>query len=238
MGTGNAGQCYDLALNETAGTRIAVVYDYSGIITGTQTVEAVVVGAATFEGVSATEYRARTTGTNTVTAGGIVATTAIDTTGKYYSRRTGTAEVTNYGALVSASVSVAGISVPTETKTLWSPAWVDRRYGLSVGESLTQIYSGSVTSTTAGLFGAPSTTTTNNASNSQQVKFVGLETITVPAGTYSTCRFEEYATATPGEVSTSWLIVGKGIAVKISTTGSQGTQTVTAKSVKLNGAPL
>lgn len=231
---GTAGQCYDLALNETPGTNINVSYTYGGPVTGNQTVDATVGVLTTFEGQSAVENAVKTTGSNTVA--GI--TTAIDTNGKYYSRRTAAAEVTVYGLVLTTTLQVAGFTVPTESKSVWSPPWVDRRFSLAQGALLTQTYSGSTTSTIGGIAGAPPTVTVTPATVSSTTKFVGVESVTVPAGTYSACKFEDYAVATPTEITTSWLIVGKGILVKsLANTGS-GTQTIEATAVKLNGAAL
>ena len=203
-------------------------------MTGNQTVDATVGALTTFEAQSAVENVVRTTGSNTVAGN----TTTIDTNGKYYARRTGAAEVTQYGLLLTATVQIAGVTVPTESKSVWSPPWIDRRYGLALGASLTQTYSGSTTSTVGGIMGAPPTVTTTPVSASTTTKFVAVESVTVPAGTYSACKFEEFDTATPTEITTSWLIVGKGIMVKTMANTGTDTQTIEATAVKLNGAAL
>ena len=52
------------------------------------------------------------------------------------------------------------------------------------------------------------------------VKFVGIETITVPAGTYKTCKFEDKSTVTSSDGvteadnTTTWYAVEHGIVVK------------------------
>jgi hypothetical protein len=65
---------------------------------------------------------------------------------------------------------------------------------------------------------------------------VGQEQVTVPAGTYSTCKFE-VTTADSPVVTTSWVIVGKGIPVHTSSSGSDGV-TIKATAITLNGAHL
>jgi hypothetical protein len=217
-----------------AGTTVKVVWDYAGPITGTQTVTSTVGSQKTFEGQQAVETVATTTGTNTVAG----VTTSIDTVVKAYTRKTGAAEITYYGALVTASQQVLGFSIPMETKTVWTPPWVDHRYTLGVGEQLTQTYSGSTTITTGGVLGSPSTVTTQPTPVSNVVKFVGIESVTVPAGTYNACKFQDWAVATPTEVTTTWLIVGKGMLVKTLAVTKTGTQTISATSLTLNGQKL
>lgn len=188
-------------------------------------------GTTTFEGNSAVLYTAKTTGTNTV--GG--QTLAVDTSSNNYSKRTGTGEVTNYGSVITATQAIFGFNVSTETKVVWSPPWKDLRYGMAVGDTIVQTYSGSTTITTGGFGGAPGSTTTNITPVSNTVKFVGIETVTVPAGTYRTCKFQEWATATPAQVTTSWLLLGKGLLAKSEAVTTEGTQLITATSIKING---
>lgn len=217
-----------------AGTTVKVVWDYAGPITGTQTVTSTVGQSKTFEGAQAVETVATTTGTNTVA--GI--TTTLDTVVKAYTRKTGSAEITYYGALTTSTQLVAGFSIPMETKTVWSPPWVDHRYSLGVGEQLTQTYSGSTTITSGGLLGSPGTVTTTPTPVSNVVKFVGIESVTVPAGTYNACKFQDWAVATPTEVTTTWIVVGKGMLVKTMAVTKSGTQTISATSLTLNGQKL
>ena len=211
-----------------------MAYNYSGVISGNQTVDATVGALTTFEGQQAFEYLARTTGTNTIAG----VTVSVDTTGKYYSRRTATAEVSVYGAVITASAAIAGFSVPTESRVVWSPAWVDRRYGLALGGSLTHTYAGTSTSTIGGILGSPPTVTRINVNNSTTTRFVSIESVTVPAGTYNACKFEEFGTATPSEITTNWLIVGRGVLVKSMANTSAGSQTINATSVRINGQTL
>jgi hypothetical protein len=221
-------------LPETAGTTIQTIYSYAGPITGTQQVDVTVGGNTTFEGNTAVLYTAKTSGTNTVAG----QTLAVNTTGNYYNKKTGTAEVTNYGAVITAQQTIAGFSVPTETKIVWSPPYKDQRYTLTLGQSITQSYSGSTTITSGGLLGSPGSSTVSITPVSNVVKFVAVETITVPAGTYKTCKMQEWATATPSSITTSWLIYGNGIQVKSEAVTATGTQTITATSVKVNGRAL
>ena len=50
------------------------------------------------------------------------------------------------------------------------------------------------------------------------ITLTSIETITVEAGRYETCRFEHKSLLTPGVSSTRWVIRGKGVTVKATTT--------------------
>ena len=74
---------------------------------------------------------------------------------------------------------------------------------------------------------------------SYAVTYVGQEQVSVPAGTYNTCKLETTTTAgNTTTTQTSWLIVGKGIPVKTTTTAAGSTQTIEATSVKVNGSSI
>jgi hypothetical protein len=220
-------------LGETVGDTVSVVWDYAGAITGTQTVETKLIGLTTFEGNSAYEYQATTKGTNTVVAGNVTQT--VDTFGKYYTRRTGDTEFTIYGAVLTAQSSFGGFAFSTETKTVYTPPYIDAQYGLALGQSLTQTYTGRVTTTTGGILGTPPTVTNTTATTSTVVKFAAIENVTVPAGTFRACRFESTGTSDPTAVSIRWLVVGKGAQVK---SQSPDGSTISARSYKINGTAL
>jgi hypothetical protein len=109
---------------------------------------------------------------------------------------------------------------------------------MALGDTITQSYSGSTTIATGGILGTPGTSTTTATPVSNTVKFVAVETLTVPAGTFKTCKFQDYATGTPANVTTSWLVYGNGVSVKSESVTASGTQTITATSVKVNGKSL
>lgn len=225
--SGNAGQCFDLALLHTNGTRTTVDYEHTGRITGSTTVDSIVNAPATFEGQQSVEHVHRTTGTNTRVLTGEVSN--IDLTVKGYARRTGPAEVTVQGAVTSTTIEVQpGVLVPMEVKAVWSPAWVDTQYTLDPGGLLTQTLTSSITTTIGG--GQPLVTTTTVSPN---VKFHGVETVTVPAGTFSACKFEQFDTASPNTNTFTWLIIGKGILIKSVDQTSEGVQTISATAVRV-----
>lgn len=228
---GAALACYNLALYETPGSTVRVVYDYSGIITGQQTVVSTIGSITTFEGSSARESTTTTTGTNTIS--GVSA--AIDTEVKSYQNAAANGETTQFGVLVRATTPAGGFSLTTNSKTVFSPPWVDRRFTMTAGQTLVQTYAGTTTTSTS-IPGVPAAPVASNVSVSQTVRFIGIESVTVPAGTFQACKFEEFATATPAEVTTTWLAPVNGVMVRTSTTTAQGSQTIAARTLLINGA--
>jgi hypothetical protein len=235
--TGPNNGCYDLALQDATGTRIVVVMQHSGISTGTQTMDWLVKGPKTFENQSAIETEFRLSGTMTTQG----QTASTDFTTMSYGRATGSAEFTSYGSQTSNTNSMpGGFTSTSATKTVYTPPWVSRVFALAVGQSTTESSTSAITSTTT-LSGPgvtlPPTTTTTTTTSTMTTKFVGREQVTVPAGTYNTCKFEITNAGVTG-VTTSWVIDGKGIPVKGTTTIDSSQQTHEATSVTLNGQRL
>ncbi len=232
--TGSGNGCHDLGLADTEGTRSVVAYQYVGPVTGSITTDLLTGALTTFEGQQAREMTVKTTGT-TSSAGQNV---PIDTLIKNYQRRTGDAEITSYGSSFSNSSTVSGFTTTTVSKSVYAPPWVDRSYALAIGESLTTTQSMTTTATTT-ITGSPvplpPTTTTTPSTITQTIKYVGRESVTVPAGTYSACKYE-YSSG--GALTTSWVIVGKGLMVKSLSVVGNTTQTLQATSVTLNGQRL
>jgi len=223
-GTGTTNGCFDLALFDTQGTQLEVAYSYSGHTTGTHTMNTTVGGLTTFEGYQAREVITLVSGSH--------AGMSSNSTTRSYSSRTGDAEVTYYGSISTYSSTMEGVTYNSTVRTVMSPPYVDAQYSLAVGASVTSTHSGSSTTTTS-MTGAPDQIYASPFTSSMTTKYVGQESVTVPAGTFNTCKFE---VTTPGstDVSTSWFVVGPGIHVKSTYPG----QTMEATSVRLNGAPL
>jgi hypothetical protein len=234
--TGPNNGCYDLGLLDTAGTRIDLTMQHTGDSTGLLTQVWTINGAKTFEGQAAVETQIKHTGT--LTSSGMSVPTNMDIKG--YQKRTGDAEVTHYGSESIIISSTGGFNLTTTSKSVYTPPWVDRQYGLAVGQSMTQSSTAVTTSTTTGIPGFPATPQTSTATTTQTTKFVGREQVTVPAKTYSACKFETtFAGGGVSSMTTTWVIDGKGIPVKlqISVNGVVNS-TQEATSVKLNGQAL
>jgi hypothetical protein len=109
-------------------------------------------------------------------------------------------------------------------------------YALGVGQSETVTVTSDNTQTvvTGGVAGAAITTTETTTTT---YTFDGTATITVPAGTFLTCKYTERDAG--GRTKTNWLMVGYGVNVRNVIAwpgGADQTQTLTALTV--NGVPL
>jgi len=241
---GDLNECTDANSGAlTTGYTSHIVFTYSGIITGEQTVDTVVNGAATFEGQNAVKVTATTTGTNSVVTNGLTVTTPIDTVNKIYMQVVGTTKP----ALTLGDESVANVtvSVPfvgsmttsTALKVVYNPAYQDATFTLALGETKTQSINQTTTTTITTPFGGAGQASTTSGTFSTTVKYAAKETISVQGKSYNTCKYE---TSDPagGSGSTTWYIQGKGIPVKTQTVTTGGTQTVEMKSGTVNGVAL
>ena len=128
---------------------------------------------------------------------------------RYYDFDRATNTLKQYGYLIA---STAGSAV-----VLTAP-YVETRFGLAAGASFTETYTLSSDLTT------PSGThLTSTQTSTKTITFVGIEFVTVPAGTFKSCKFVETGTTRLGgpggtvitdPVSTQWVSVGSGIPVK------------------------
>ena len=236
-GNGGASNgCYDLGLLGTTGTQIEVTMQHSGDATGTLKQVWTVNGPKAFEGHEAIETLIQQTGT--LFTHGMAAPADSDI--RSYQKRTGDAEITAYGSDGVIHTSVNGMAVTVTTSSVNEPPLVDRQYGLAVGESVTQSVTSTTTTTTTGIPGLPSTPNTMTASMTQTIRFIGREKVSVPAKTFDACKFETRVSGAANAVTTTWVIDGKGIPVKIEmrVNGVLSGTTQQATSVKLNGQSL
>lgn len=208
---GASNGCFDETLLDTQGTRLTVSYAYSGGLIGTQTVDATVGGLVAFNG-----YQARETVTTTTSSmqGGFTMT------GRVYTTRTGDV-VTHYGMTTEPS------AMAPATRTVYTPPFEDRTGVLALGESYT------ATQNTTYTYLVNGTEQSSSYSSSYTTRYLGVEPVTVGAGTYEACKFE--LTSGPASPATlNWYIRGKGFHVKSVT----GDQVMEATSVRLNDQPV
>jgi hypothetical protein len=148
-------------------------------------------GVKSFKGNSATELLVETT----ATANGVVNAAATVNT-LFYTALTGTG-YTSYGSFINVNATVAGFAVSTDTTLSFSPP-MTMPFNMGVG-SVHEFDSDWITDTT--VLGSTSTQTIKYRF---KYNFVGIETVTVPAGTFDTCRVETTTTGTVnGATSTS-----------------------------------
>ena len=161
------------------------------------------------------------------TASGVQVATDIET--RAYRLAASSGIVTEYGATARATLIANGVTGTSTSRSTSVPPFVDSRFTLSGGQSLLQTGSITTATTTNGI------TTTQTDNLSQTVRFIGIESVSVPAGTFNACKFEQVPTATPTDITTSWVGVGNGVVLRTTAVSSLGTQTATARTIRLNG---
>jgi len=182
------------------------------------------------------------------------ATYASAVTATFFSNATGSGQSTAYGSVGSTTYlnKSTGVTSAIELTAIDTPPFIDNRYRLGVGQSVVQSENEALTQSVT--YSGPSATPPRTSSFSQTYKmiitFLGRETITVPAGTYETCKFEE---VTPGitlnsngsyqygSVRMRWVVAGIGLPVQDiwSAPGYSSNLTVIkATSLTLNGQAL
>ncbi|MFY9480148.1 MAG: hypothetical protein WAQ08_21140 [Aquabacterium sp.] len=203
-----AAACLNTALYSTAGTRTALTYtsEGGGSTQQVQQFATVAAIATTFNGQTANALNVRE---------------VVQTVG------TPSSEVrfdgTHYVALSDHQVQLLGTvsryrsqgSMVTQTLAL-SPSLTDLDFRLAVGGS-TVAASSVISASVSPASGAG--TASLNASSA--VTFVGFETITVPAGTFTdACKFEQRVTTGSSRVTTRWLAKGSGVVLRVDAGGT------------------
>ncbi len=237
-GGGSLNECAGPSLSTLAtGFKTRSVFLYSGLISGEQTVETELKGSTTFEGQTATETLATTKGSNTIQG----FTVPITTTSKVYTQAGSNGLTKTIGALVDAvtgGFNVGGFTTPDTTissKVVYNPPIENTEFTLQLGQSLTKTEATSTTIVSSSL-GVPAPGTVTTGTDTTTWTFEAKESITVPAGTYSTCRYS--ATSAGNTLGKTWFIVGKGMLAKSETVTTEGTQKIELKSGTFGGAPL
>jgi hypothetical protein len=236
-GTDNG--CYQLSAYDAPGRQSAITRSITqGTHVDTVSLETVVGGLVSTQGLSARQVETKVQ----YSSSGLIDDNLS------YANHTGDGEVTLYSSLDVATETVSPGLVYTSVAGLaYSPPFVDRRYKLGIGQTVGQSYSITTTfnSTYAGP-NAPPATAPNTMTRPvrELTTFVGRETITVPAGTFDTCKFEVVTMASavfPTSVNTHWIAYGTGISVqdKYTLPGTLTADKITrATAVTLNGETL
>jgi hypothetical protein len=121
------------------------------------------------------------------------------------------------------------------TTTTFSPTLKVTTPTLAVGQQEVQHRKGNKTVSRAG-FGALAEEVVDTT---ETIKLTSIETITVEAGRYETCRFEHTSSSTPGLSTTRWVMRGQGVTVKTTTTEfGKLIHTEEATSVEVDGKRL
>ena len=217
-GTGNG--CWDLDFMETPGRHTVVESrssTASGVVTSGLSQEWRVLGARSFEGQS--RLATDTTVTLSLPSGQV---TSVQRNTSYTSRAQN-GGVTIFGDEGSLTTG----AVASSFRTVFSPGWTDNQYVMVPGQTDVQNWTG--TSTAQGR--------TSPLQGGRTIRFVARETITVPAGTFETCRFEQSQSSSPTPLTT-WIAVGWGVPVQLrSGTGAQATTTAALR-IAVDGQPV
>ncbi|MGC4077800.1 MAG: hypothetical protein QM702_12380 [Rubrivivax sp.] len=127
---------------------------------------------------------------------------------RYYGLRTGPTERTEYGLTYGTNADTVFTTLPEE------PPVVDTTYALEPGQSVALHYS---------------------HTPNLRVTFMGIEQITIPAGTYRACRLQ-FDSTTPDYSNTQWLLVGTGVLIKeVQTSPGYADWTAEATAIEVNG---
>jgi hypothetical protein len=213
VGGGPSSDCLVPSLYSSSNT-VHLEYAFTGSLIGSVVQDTIHTPNVTFEGQSASEWA-----TNQVVTYPALGTFPVSS--KSYSRLEGQ-EFVSFGSTSETTTPFA-----TSSKIVFSPPFRSKHYTLNPGESYTQTYNSITTSTLAGM---PPTSTTSTVTHTE--RYLGQESVTVPAGTFNACKFEIGGL-------TSWEIVGKGITAKsvtVDTTG--GTTTLSLTSGSINGSAI
>ncbi|MBI5719219.1 MAG: hypothetical protein HZC37_16250 [Burkholderiales bacterium] len=189
----------------------------NGVVGTPQSATLTIVGASTFQGRAAFEAKLDTSGTFFPAITRVFS--SYDTTSRL---------LTPYGSIVRLGIDPNNY---TEVTIVGRQPARYPVYALAAGQSETVTATADTTMVTVvnGVAGAPATSTETTTTT---YTFHGTETITVPGGTFLTCKVTEQVAG--GSAQTNWLMVGYGVNVKTQTANT--TQVLTAVSV--NGTPL
>ena len=186
-----------------------------------------VLGTGTFNGVSAVETQLDTS----IIAAGLPAAASTTARSFLYDNLVGN-DFLNYGLKTTATNSSGAVSSTVVSTTVYTPA-IRIPVNSRIGDVVTQTYAVRTTSEVS-FSGAPAGTpviapTITNSTETQVWKFLAVETITVAAGTFQTCRMETTSTSTQNgvsstTVSTGWVVASgpvRGLLAKVSDPGGQ-----------------
>jgi hypothetical protein len=218
-GGSSAGACF-YAGAFTTGLTAQVVSSNSALPGQTTTLNLRVNGPAQFQGQTLLETQSDVT----ISAGG-----AISSVKSYSDTNTGSGVVTSYGSVGRTTATLAGFSSITDISTVFTPPFVSRVGTLGVGQSITETATESITSTNT-LNGVVGAATTRVDTTTTTTKVVALERVTVPAGSFNTCKVEITSPNQTG-IYTLWLLVNYGLQVKSEAAGV----TTSATNITVNG---
>ncbi|MEM8490613.1 MAG: hypothetical protein AAF756_07260 [Pseudomonadota bacterium] len=219
-GTGSGSDCWNSAL-QAEGTTILTTRRSTGIGPSIDTdFEQTIAGSGPFNGRTG---RLVTT-LSSAMAGGML----VSGTSRSYFQDVSDARILNLGTETEIDSPDPSIGSTTAVDQ-YEPPRLERR-DLSAGESYTQEFEETQSTTIDG------ETTTFIRNIARTVTFDGIESITVPAGTFDACRFTEVEVSA-GETSTLqlWYGVGNGLILRVQEDGDTGSVLVSGS---INGMDI
>ena len=192
-------------------------YNYTGSVAGTSVTDTTSTLNQSFEGQSATEFRSTVTTSFT----GLGTTVA---TAKSYGR-VEDSDLVSFGTTADITSPVTG-----SVKLVFTPPKRDKRFTLGQGETASQTYTVFSTTTVTGV----SNPITSSRSQTDTVKYLGRETITVAGGTFDTCKFDENVGQT--SFQTTWMGAGNAAGVNIKTQTADAV--IELKTGSINGSAV
>lgn len=219
--SGNPSDCFNITLYSTGTTVDLVQKTVSSAGQLTTTSENTVKGMATFNGQSVLDIYSDVTATGSAPSK--------STQNGYFTVDSANMIEHYHGSVIN--VTEPAVAAGKQTLTLTPP--MEDRFELSANQSYTQSYKIKTDGSAAGF---PYSMTSDHE---RTKRFVGIETVTVPAGTFNACRYEESTTTTAAgttatETSTHWVSVGSGLEVK----SVAGDSTTELQSAKINGSTV
>jgi hypothetical protein len=195
-----------------------------------------VLGTGNFNGVNAVETQLDTTLLNAA-----LPTLASVTARSYiYSNIVGS-DYINYGLKTTATSNSGGITTTVTSTSVNTPP-IRTPITAKVGDTITQTYAVRTTAvySFSGVTGVPIPAPTITDSTETQVwKFVAVETTTVAAGTFQTCRLETTSTSTQNGTSstttaTGWVVASGPVRGLLAKVGDTSGQILEAKVLRVN----
>ena len=127
---------------------------------------------------------------------------------------------------------MSGIAV--QTTTTYEPSVRDKKFSLATGGTYERVMNARTTSVAAGITTGPTV-----AISRTTIVFMGLESVTVPAGSFTACRFRLEFDNSQG-VAFEWYAKGSGVMVKSDSPASGSANVVLELEAtsRLNGAAV
>ena len=223
---GPLNECADAAAATLpTGYHVKLIYDFTGSITGEQTVESIIDGPSTFEGQSAIKITSQTSGTSDFQGTPVTINTKIESYEQLapndVTRTLGDLSEMHFGTFFS-----------SKTKTVYNPARDNLEFHVALGQT------GSITSTSTTTTIEPAGTPPSTTTFTETFSFAAKEPRTVFGRTYETCRYRTEG-INANSYTTTWYMLGRGVPVEIETMlNGSVTDRQRLKSGERNGAPL